>query len=102
KDGSVILVQGTDYGLDYSNNINVGTATVTLSGIGNYAADKEINFTILPKSINILIADQEKDYGAQDPVLVFTADPNLFGADAFTGTLTRESGEAVGTYLITS
>jgi len=102
EDGSNTLKEGRDYTLSYSNNINVGTATVTLSGIGNYAADREINFTILPKSINILIADQEKDYGAQDPVLVFTADPNLFGADAFTGTLTRESGEAVGTYLITS
>ncbi len=102
KDGSVILVQGTDYGLDYSNNINVGTATVKIVSYGNYTGNKEITFSILPKSINILIADQEKDYGAQDPVLVFTADPILFGADAFTGTLTRESGEAVGTYLITS
>ncbi|WP_298947697.1 MBG domain-containing protein [uncultured Polaribacter sp.] len=102
EDGSNTLKEGRDYTLSYSNNINVGTATVTLSGIGNYAADREINFTIVPKSINILIADQEKDYGAQDPILVFTADPNLFGPDAFTGTLTRESGEAVGTYLITS
>lgn len=30
------LVSGTDYSVSYSNNTNVGTATVTASGIGNY------------------------------------------------------------------
>lgn len=101
EDGANTLKEGRDYTLSYSNNINVGVATVTVSGIGNYKGDTEVNFTIVPKVISILIADQEKDYAAQDPVFVFTADPALFGSDVFTGSLSRESGDGVGEYLIT-
>jgi gliding motility-associated-like protein len=102
EDGSNLLEEGIDYKLSYSDNTNVGTATVTVTGIGNYNGTRTVTFTIVPKTIDILISDQEKDYGAQDPVLVFTADPTLFGSDGFTGSLSRESGESVGEYLITS
>lgn len=37
RDGSYRLVEGTDYEVVYSNNVNVGTAKVTLVGLGNYA-----------------------------------------------------------------
>jgi gliding motility-associated-like protein len=102
KDGATVLVVDTDYTLSYVDNTNVGTATITITGIGNYTVTRTVTFTIVPKVIDILIADQEKDYGALDPVLVFTADPILFGSDVFTGELSRASGEAVGEYLITS
>ena len=102
KDGATDLVKDTDYTLSYVDNTNVGTATITMTGIGNYSGNRELSFTIVPKVIDILIADQEKDYGAQEPVLVFTADPILFGSDVFTGELSRASGEAVGEYLISS
>ena len=102
KDGTTVMTKDTDYELSYAANTNVGTATITITGKGNYNGTRTVTFTIVPKSINILIADQEKDYGAQDPVLVFTADPTLFGSDGFTGSLSRESGESVGEYLITS
>ena len=40
RDGSVVLSEGTDYTVEYSNNINVTTndsmATVTITGKGNY------------------------------------------------------------------
>jgi hypothetical protein len=32
----------------YSNNVNVGTATVTVTGIGNYAGTKKLTFKINP------------------------------------------------------
>ena len=102
KDGATVLVADTDYTLSYVDNTNVGTATITVTGIGNYSVTRTVTFTIVPKVIDILIADQEKDYGALDPVLVFTADPILFGSDVFTGELSRASGEVVGEYLITS
>ena len=102
QDGTTVLTKDTDYTLSYVDNINVGTATVTVTGIGNYSGSRVLSFTIIPKVISILIADQEKDYGAQEPVLVFTADPILFGSDVFTGVLSRASGEAVGEYLISS
>ncbi len=43
-----VLTQGTDYTLSYTNNINIGTATVTVSGIGKYAGEsKTMNFRIV-------------------------------------------------------
>ncbi len=46
KNGSNELVEGVDYSITYSNNINVGTALITITGIGNYTGKKEIKFSI--------------------------------------------------------
>ena len=46
KDGALTLKAGTDYTVSYSNNINVGTATVKVTGIGNYGNSKILTFTI--------------------------------------------------------
>jgi hypothetical protein len=46
KDGTTTLVLNTDYTILYSNNINVGTATVTITGIGNYNNTASTTFTI--------------------------------------------------------
>ena len=52
KDGSKALVMGTDYKISsYSNNINAGTAKVTVAGIGNYNNSGIKTFTIRPKPI---------------------------------------------------
>jgi len=51
KDGDTILEKDTDYTVSYSNNLNVGTATVTITGIGNYSGTKEVTFTIISKSL---------------------------------------------------
>ena len=40
------LIKDTDYTLTYSNNVNAGTATITLKGIGNFTGEKTITFTI--------------------------------------------------------
>lgn len=48
KYGSTTLYQGTDYTVSYSNNIQTGTATVTITGIGNYTGTKTANFSINP------------------------------------------------------
>ncbi len=46
-----VLQEGTDYTLKYSNNKNVGTAKVTISGKGGYSGTKTITFKILGKPI---------------------------------------------------
>ncbi len=51
KQGNVTLTAGTDYTVAYSNNVNVGTATVTVTGKGNYSGTKTANFTITAKSL---------------------------------------------------
>ena len=49
-DGSNILREGTDYTVTYKNNVNTGTATATIKGIGNYSGTASVNFTILEQS----------------------------------------------------
>ncbi len=41
-----ILMEGKDYTISYRNNKEVGTATVVIRGIGEYAGTKEKNFSI--------------------------------------------------------
>lgn len=49
--GSTTLRQNDDYALSYTNNVNAGTASITVTGTGNYTGEQVINFTIQPKSI---------------------------------------------------
>ncbi len=52
-DGTKKLTEGIDYTVKYSNNINAGTASVTISGKGNYLSttNKTIKFIIRPYSL---------------------------------------------------
>ena len=43
------LVKDVDYKLTYRDNINVGTATVVVTFIGNYSGQKEQTFNIVRK-----------------------------------------------------
>ena len=45
------LLLGTDYTASYKNNVNVGTATITLTGINNYSGTREVSFNIIPANI---------------------------------------------------
>ena len=46
RDGTQKLTQGTHFTLTYQNNINAGTASVTVTGIGQYSLSKTFHFTI--------------------------------------------------------
>lgn len=46
KDLNKTLVAGSDYTITYSNNTNPGTATITITGKGNYNLTKKVTFTI--------------------------------------------------------
>ena len=53
KFGTAKLKKGTDYTVAYKNNIEVGTATVTLTGKGNFTGTKKLTFAINPKKVSI-------------------------------------------------
>ena len=59
------LVLGTDYEVSYSNNISIGTANVTITGIGNYEGSIETTFEIIkyvPEKIaNISLSKKTAD-----------------------------------------
>jgi len=40
------LEKGTDYTVSYSNNRNAGTATITITGKGDYTGSRDVEFTI--------------------------------------------------------
>ena len=54
--GSLTLKNLTDYVLNYENNREVGTASVTITGTGNYKGVKKLDFTIAPKPISSTLA----------------------------------------------
>ncbi|MCI8636886.1 MAG: hypothetical protein HFJ36_03375 [Clostridia bacterium] len=79
----------------YSNNINVGTATVTITGKGNYAGTITKNFTIGKGTIRLNITGATQTYdGAEHTIGVSIAHPTS-GATITYGT---EQGE----YTLTS
>lgn len=47
------LKKGTDYTVSYSNNKKIGTATVTVTGIGDYSGEETLEFKIIPKKVSI-------------------------------------------------
>lgn len=49
KDGAAELVKGQDYSIAYSNNKEIGTAIITITGKGSYTGTKKITFKINPK-----------------------------------------------------
>ena len=66
------LVENTDYTLAYSNNVNVGTATVTATGKGNYCGTKTAEFTIKKTEVVMTAptAVSELVYNAQAQTLI--------------------------------
>ncbi|WP_170932523.1 InlB B-repeat-containing protein, partial [Belliella buryatensis] len=66
KDGTVTLEDGTDFTVAYGNNINVGTATMTVTGIGNYAGSLSSSFVIGAKSLDDLTVEPIADVIFED------------------------------------
>ena len=64
---SVQLKEGSDYNVTYSDNINAGTATAIVTGIGAYSGTKNVTFTIEPKKISSPTFDGLK------PCLLYTS-----------------------------
>ncbi len=64
----VTLVEGTDYYLEYSNNIDKGTATAILKGLNNFegTATKEFNIVDFP------LQDSQKSNRKDNPYLIAT------------------------------
>lgn len=89
------LTQDTDYTVTYSNNLNAGTATVTVAGVGNYAGAKVRTFSVAPAELAITPTVTEKVYGKTDSLAYTAAARSDY---AFEGVLTRAAGENVGEY----
>ena len=97
------LINASEYSVEYENNVNAGTATITVvdNDGGNYTVTGTTTFLIWPKEITVTANDITKHYGDADPELTATVD-GLIGTDTVDYTLTRAAGEDVGEYVITA
>ncbi|NID13823.1 MBG domain-containing protein, partial [Fibrivirga algicola] len=83
---------------------SVGTYAIS-KGTYTYGANYTESFTgadltITKKTIAVAAVAKTKVYGENDPTLTYTFSPALVSGDAFSGALTRASGNDVGTYAI--
>ena len=65
KDGTRTLVNGTDYTVQYANNTNAGTATITLTGEGAYTGTVTRTFTIQKAANKITAKNFAKTYSSK-------------------------------------
>ena len=104
KAGETTLV-ATDYDVAYANNINAGTATVSVTGKGNYAGSTgSATFTITAKALTdamVTLSATSFTYNGnvQKPTVTVT-DGNTALKEGTDYTLTNDGGTAVGTYNV--
>ena len=88
------LISNTDFTAVYSNNRNAGTATVTITGKGNFKGTTTAHFTINPKSVDgLTITAQEVVYSSNEQVKSKTPAPSYTVKDSNT-TLTSSDYDA--------
>ena len=52
KFGKTVLIEGTDYSVAYANNKEIGTASIIITGKGDYVGEKTVTFKIAGTAIN--------------------------------------------------
>ena len=82
REFSYELVYGTDYTVSYSNNVNVGTATATITGLGNYQGTLTTTFEIV-REVAISFSENNSwmSYYAEEDLII----PHELEAYAVTG-----------------
>ena len=62
KNGNNFLTQNKDYTISFSNNVNIGVATVTVNGIGIYSGKIARNYIIIPTKVSGLESSKQDSY----------------------------------------
>src|SRR5206468_1589765 len=84
---------------------DVGSYAISQGGLdlgGNYQLSfVGADFTVTPRAVTVTADAKGKTYGDSDPALTFQVTAgNLAFSDGFSGSLSRVSGEDVGSYAI--
>jgi len=89
--------------LDRATGENVGTYAInqgTVSAGSNYTISYvSADLTVTAKTLTVTADAKSKVYGSNDPIFTY-ATSGLKSGDSLTGSLTRDSGENVGTHAI--
>lgn len=78
-DGNKVLKEGVDYTVTYKNNINEGTATATIQGIGNYHGSASMNFEIRELSTSQSIGNMIIDFFTSFWLKIVSFFTSIFG-----------------------
>lgn len=77
EEGGALLVKGVDYEASYSQNVDAGTATVVIKGIGKYTGTASTTFQIMPQQLGRAkvspISDQVYNGKEQNPPITVTS-----------------------------
>lgn len=78
KDGTITLVSGTDYDIEYQDNVQAGQASFTVTGKGNYSGSFNGYFTIVQQQavVDDIIAPTNLVYNGQAQALFTEPDYN--------------------------
>ncbi len=99
------LVAGTDYSVEYSNNIEIGTAKAVVTGAGNFEGEKTVEFDITVRAFSdntkvAEIADQDYVNKAIEPAVAVTDHDTALVADK-DYTVSYENNIAAGEATVT-
>lgn len=103
---SKVLTEGVDYKVSYKNNTKLGTATVVITGIGNYTKSTTGSFTVVGTSIdadNIEISASDmifKKDGAYKGAITVTDNGKKLGKNDFAVTYEEKASNVQGEDLI--
>ena len=106
KDGSRDLISGTDFRVTaYSDNIEIGTGSVTIEGLGNYAGSASKNFTIsaVPGSAltGAVVACKPEDEGTMPTISFKDGDTTLVEGKDYDLSLQYDIPAKTGTATVT-
>ena len=102
--GSLVSGDALTGALGRESGANVGSYAMTIGTLAGSNYDITFvpaNFTITQRPITVTAAAKSKEYGASDPALTHSVTTgSLVGGDTLTGSLSRVTGENIGTYAI--
>ncbi|MCL2522533.1 MAG: MBG domain-containing protein [Erysipelotrichales bacterium] len=80
--GSLPLVNGIDFQVSYNDNLNAGTATVTITAEGGYSGSFTLNFIIEKAVLTITANNQSRSFGETNPAFTYTISGFVAGESA--------------------
>ena len=94
------IIDPSNYTVDYTEAVNAGTVTVTITGQGNYAGSVTRTYQITPAPVTITVNDATKVAGAADPAFTGqVTEGQIYNNELGDITFTRTNGDqATGTY----
>lgn len=101
--GNYILQKDVDYTVQYTNNTEIGTATVTVTGIGNFTGTKTLTFEITetPPSEEVKYAPGDVDGNGEIALTDYALMVNIaLGAVSVRDTAVLEAGDLNGDTVV--